>query len=179
MNFNEWFEKLKELAKDKYILDDQENWQKVYDRGVTPEEMIDELSVVVLSTQPKHTHPDIDGKWFGRTEIGGQQAYTIGPFDTKEECAQEAFADIGVDTVEVGKLRQFQPVIDADYIIDQLANEATDEAGEVAEDWLMHIDKESKEQLSEDLTAVLKQWLILNSQWPRFGGIYDEETIKK
>ncbi len=30
----------------------------------------------------KHTHADIDGKWFGRTEIGGQQAYTIGPFDT-------------------------------------------------------------------------------------------------
>jgi len=132
-----------------------------------------------LSTMAKHSHPDINGKFFGRTEIGGEQAYTIGPFDTKDDCVREAFADQGVDMVEIGKLRQFQPMIDADQIIEQLQCEAQDEAGEVADDFLMHVSAEDKQHLTQDLTNVLGQWLILNEQWPRFGSIEESEVVTK
>jgi len=133
-----------------------------------------------MSVMGDHSHSDINGQFFGRTYIGGDAIYNIGPFKTKEACAKEVFGCYpDVNSCRVGKLRQYQPVIDADTIIDQLRDDASNEAGEVADDFLLHVSAEDKQQLTDDLTNVLGQWLILRETWPRFGSIEESEVVQR
>ena len=102
-------------------------------------------------------------------------------FETEKECVEDAVKnydfEIG-DTIAIGTTCAFIPSLCAETILEDVENNAFDECGEVAEDWINFKDKENLEVLSARLTECLVQWLKETKQEPSFYKIEDIKTIE-
>ena len=78
----------------------------------------------------------------------------------------------------VGKTRNFEPSIDVDDIFERLEDDAFNEAGEIAEDYLWNIKKEESDELSTELTKVFNEWASKYNHEPHFYIIDDIEKIE-
>lgn len=104
--------------------------------------------------------------------------------DTIENCIEEAKQNCEEgehEFVYIGVIQNHVPVIDGEYIVDYLRDQAYDECGECCDGWLDGADEES---LETKLNEVLQQWLEETKQQPSFGRFseiycYELKTGKK
>ena len=99
--------------------------------------------------------------------------------DSIEECfgeASDCLGDSNVHELYIGECIPYtQYGIDVDMILEDIANDAYDYLGEVAEDWMVDVTKEQKSELKKELDAVFYEWLTKNSLEPTF---YSVENIR-
>lgn len=94
-----------------------------------------------------------------------------GPCDSVKECAEEAKSEgyNDTDTFAIGYVEPYQvKYVNSDQIIEYLQQDAFDEVGETAEDWLNYITKEQREDLESRVTKVVLQWLKDCKEEPTF-----------
>ncbi|MEK5251665.1 hypothetical protein MKX66_29660 [Bacillus sp. FSL R9-9530] len=113
--------------------------------------------------------------------------WTSDKYETKEEAIQAALKDwtdrmvadrASVDNeFQIGQFKQYVPWINADVLLDELYERATDECGEVAESWLSGIPADEGEKLQEQINKVTTEWLKGINEYPGFGSIENIESI--
>lgn len=107
-----------------------------------------------------------------------------GPCDTIRECVEEALAeDYSIDdTFAIGLIEEYNiGLYYADRIIEDLQQDAFDEVGEVAEDWLDYVTKEEMDSLNEKIYKVVLDWLEAVKEKPTFYKVhpFEECTLKE
>lgn len=104
--------------------------------------------------------------------------------DTIEECIAQAKSAIKsgfespTDTVFIGENIPFNPVVDAESVLEAIEEQACEFCGETAEDWKSfdpHKDSEIVSELSDELTSVVNTWLKKHDREPYF---YKVDGIK-
>ena len=94
-----------------------------------------------------------------------------GPCDSIKECVDEAL-DEGLELTDSFAIGIIEPyVIDYDFADDltyRLGEDAFDEVGEVASDWLNYVSKEDLQKLNTRITGVIKEWLKEIHEEPSF-----------
>lgn len=117
--------------------------------------------------------------------IGDEEDYRGVFFDTKEEALKEARNEVksddsysGDEVIWVGKVKTFTPVVSvADDLLYDLQDQAYDEAGYYAEDWLDDVKKEDQDELDNAIQSCFMEWLEKHPEYkPEFFTIEDSES---
>jgi hypothetical protein len=122
------------------------------------------------------------GKWM--YNLSGNEIWTGEEFDTKEEAIKEAKKEIqeeGLDNIsfEIGQIAKvFVSGVDVDFILENVAENTTNEVGEVGEDYLDDVTKEDRGELEEKLNQVLFKWIKEHRYEPNFFRIENTEKIE-
>ena len=74
--------------------------------------------------------------------------------------------------VYIGRYKPFEPMIDADGVIEVLQREAYDAADDAAEGYLDDLTREEVESLGEHLTKAFRRWEKHHGCEPDFGEVY-------
>ena len=96
--------------------------------------------------------------------------WTKDVFDSVEDCILDAKENYDIkpgETIAIGEPVYWEPYVDA--------------YGEATEGWDTYNyerDKEKVEQLSEKLTAIVRQWLKDNGTYPNFSKIENVRTVE-
>ncbi|QZY56691.1 hypothetical protein [Crassaminicella profunda] len=131
-----------------------------------------------------------EGKWM--YELHGSDIWQGEKFDTREECIEEARKEVAttnksnkefgyktIDKFRIGKTEDAGSYgIDADDILERISENAYDDIGEVAEDYLTDVKPEHEKELEEKLNEVLFAWMKKYKYEPSFYRIIDIEEIK-
>ena len=94
-----------------------------------------------------------------------------GPCDSVKECVEEAKTEgyQDGDTFALGYIEPYEVnYVNSDQIIEFLVQDACDQVGEVAEDWLNSIVREQREDLEDRVLKVVKEWLKDCHEEPTF-----------
>ena len=93
-----------------------------------------------------------------------------GEHETIEECLKEARGSNynNRKIVYIGIVVNWDSSIDTDQVIESIQCSAADYAGELAEDYLMHVPKERIEELDKELNKVFQKWKDKYSLNPTF-----------
>ncbi|HHY72261.1 MAG TPA: hypothetical protein GX497_03370 [Bacillus bacterium] len=134
-----------------------------------------------------------EGKWLINWNEDGIWN-SLDEFETKEDAIsygkanfEEIFEDeIGTEfdseienkVFYVGQITCFSPGINAEHVLEQIAEHAYDEVGEVAESYLENVSKEDCNILEERLNNALNEWLKETKNKPNFFKIEKIEEIK-
>jgi hypothetical protein len=70
------------------------------------------------------------------------------------------------------------PNVDVDMIIETLQEEAFEEGGDYAEDWLRKIPDEKIQDLSTQLNNLVKNWIVVNGYEPDWFTVGKPEMIE-
>lgn len=96
-------------------------------------------------------------------------------YDSVEEALEAAKLDAknddefkDMDTVYVGRIYRFVPVVDAWSIIERLQDDADDEAYEASEDYLQDVSDEEANKLEAMLTETFNKWAKETGNEPSF-----------
>lgn len=126
--------------------------------------------------------------------------YSLDAFDTKEEAIEDGIQQYkehlaGISTelfdndysypespsgwFEVGERKDFVPYVDSDLIIEQVAEQASWQCGEIGDDWLNWdtVTEEARKELEENINKVFDDWLKKHSLEPTFFNIVNIEKI--
>ncbi|PTR77684.1 hypothetical protein DBA58_04810 [Bacillus anthracis] len=127
-----------------------------------------------------------DMKWMYNLD-SNNEIWTSDKFEMKEEAIQAALKDwtdkmvadraVVDNEFQIGQFKQYSPWINADVLLDELYERATDECGEVAEYWLSGVPMDEGEKLQEQINKVVTEWLKGINEHPSFGSIENIETI--
>lgn len=107
-----------------------------------------------------------------------------GDFDTKEQAIAEAIwyykedDDIDQDIIWVGQTKAISLGVNVDRIIEDLGEEAYDQSGEYAEDYLTDVKKSHQRILEERLNNVLYSWMKEFKYEPNFYTVENVEEIE-
>ena len=74
--------------------------------------------------------------------------------------------------VYIGRYKPFEPMIDADGVIEELQREAYDVADDAAEGYLDNLTRAEVESLGEHLTKAFRRWEKQHGCEPDFGKVY-------
>lgn len=102
-------------------------------------------------------------------------------FDTIEYCIEDAKENYDVevgDTIVVGEVVPYEVSVFAGHVLEDLEQNAYEECGEAAEDWETFNYKEDRDkldELSDQLTEVVKAWL---KKYNRMHDFYKIENIE-
>lgn len=77
----------------------------------------------------------------------------------------------------VGEKHEFEPCVDADSIIEYVGCCAYDECGEIAEDYLYDVPRETVDNLQDKIQSVFDDWLDDNNLRPSFYSVINIEEI--
>lgn len=118
-----------------------------------------------------------DGKWC----YSFNEEHFEETFETKEEAIEEAlwyYKDdkLDQDFIWVGQTKSIRLGVDTYQIIEGLQEEAYEQAGEVAENFLHNIKPDDMKELEESLNKALFAWMDKFKHNPRF---YTVENIEK
>lgn len=132
------------------------------------------------------------GKWM--YNIGGYDIWMGGCFETKQEAIEEgkeeAIAENKINlergfdievikSFDVGQISSISPSgVDVDSILENVAENTGDEAGEAAEDYLMDVTNEHAAELEEKLNEVLFAWMKKYKYEPNFFVMENTEEIE-
>ena len=107
-------------------------------------------------------------------------------FDTIEECIADAKRDLDYYDEEkdsfsvfIGECADFTPYVDARHVLENIEEDAIEFAGDAAEMWdAFDAQKDGKilDELSDELTKVVREWLKKHGREPRFCAV---ENIKQ
>lgn len=110
-------------------------------------------------------------KEYSWTRTLSDEIWRNGKYDSIQECVVEAL-NCGYtleDTFAIGLVEPYEINYDfADLITERLADDAYEEVGEVAEDWLYKIPKEHMDNLNDRITSIVKGWLEEIKETPSF-----------
>lgn len=106
-------------------------------------------------------------------------------FDSKEAALKAGMEEAKrerADTITVGRVEEFVP--DAGrysyLLIDDLRDQAYDEGGDYADDWLDDVNNDDFEDLGNLLDDAVKRWLDRHPEYkPNFYTLTDTETFNK
>lgn len=99
-----------------------------------------------------------DGEYFVRCDSDTREG-AIEEVDKGEIFDQEdLMTDWGVRSFYIGKVYEFEPVVDVDSIIERLQCEYECEVGESADGYLSDASIEELEDLKQRLTKTFKEW---------------------
>jgi hypothetical protein len=105
-------------------------------------------------------------------------------FDTKEEAInagreESKELDLDIEQFRVGQLSKYFPRVDFDYIVENAAEQAYDDCGEIAESWLeqKYLDKNVVTKYNEKLNALFYEFLAETNEIPSFGRIVNIEIV--
>lgn len=120
-----------------------------------------------------------DVKWCHSHSL--DKDYWNGTFDTKKEAiadAESSYCDGYTREFYIGQaVVTFQPFIDADDVLERIAEEAYDE-NEYAEEYLDDVTTIDKNELSAMLNSALKKWLKKHPYYkPTFYSIKHIEKV--
>ena len=125
------------------------------------------------------------GKWM--YNLTGNETWWGEAFETKEEAIKEGRKEakkeeldiMCISSFEVGQIAEV-PIsgIDVDFVLENVAENTTDECGEVGDDYLSDVTKEDEEELEEKLNEVLFAWIEEHNYKPDFYKIENIETIE-
>ena len=124
-----------------------------------------------------------DVKW--SYAIGDKEDYRGVFFNTKEEALEEARNEMqtddtysGDEVIWVGKVKTFTPIVSvADDLLYDFQDQAYDEAGYYAEDWLDDVKKEDQDELDNAFQSCFMEWLEKHPEYkPDFFTIEDSES---
>lgn len=103
-------------------------------------------------------------------------------FEAEEHSSREAAAAagfeecLGADIIWTGVIAPAaRHTIDADDVIERLREEAHEEVGEVADEWLENVSAEEVAELAHDLNAALTAWLDRHKLQPTYFAVQDVE----
>ena len=105
-----------------------------------------------------------------------------GIYDSREEAIREATNEALIDDVKKFKIGICEAVcnygIDADEVLERIAEKTYEDVGEVAEDYLNDVTKEHKEELKDKLNEVFYAWQEKYNYKPCFYNVVSEEIIE-
>ena len=113
-----------------------------------------------------------------------EEFWNHGLFDTVEECIQDAKENYDIEsgeTITIGEAVWYEPQVWASDVLEDLEQEAYEEYGECAEGWDTFDykkDREKLDELSDQLTEVVKAWLEKYNRKPYFYRIHNIEVIE-
>lgn len=111
-----------------------------------------------------------DGKW--AYNFWGSERWDVDEcYDTHEEAMEAGkLAAIEHDRggYEVGQLNVYAASIDVNQVIDNITDDAWDQCGEYAEDYLCHLPEKEVDRLGELLNEALNKWLDETNNHPGF-----------
>lgn len=122
----------------------------------------------------------------------GEELWNNNDYDTQEEAIEagiewykewykdeygEELPDYEPIVFEVGQLSVHVPYVCADWLIDQLQEDAYENCGESGEGFLYYITKREVGMLEERLNEALNQWLEDIREEPNFYSIENIKTI--
>ena len=81
---------------------------------------------------------------------------------------QASCFDEPIETVYIGEVCEFEPIVDADSVIERIQSDAEDEAGECADDYLEGVKIADKLKLESMLTETFNRWAVETFNEPRF-----------
>lgn len=122
-----------------------------------------------------------DGKWVYSTSMDIFQTNDF--FDTKEQAAEAGKADLTWNgecpPFYVGQAdnANFSLYVDPDDVLENIAQNVYEEVGEVAEDYLQHIDKDHLKILEKELNNVVHQWMDKFDYKPDFFKVVNIEKV--
>ncbi len=103
--------------------------------------------------------------------------------ETIEDCIKDAVEnydkEIG-DIIYVGEPVDFTINVDSDRVLENLEEDAFDFAGEAAESWepLIEAKRENLDELSEQLSKVVEEWLVKHGMNPTFYQIANVRAVE-
>lgn len=103
--------------------------------------------------------------------------YYSGSYDSFEKALTDGIKDAkaeGYNKVYIGRVMEFVPRVDADNVIDNIAQDAYDKAGEFSMDYLEGVSVSDRLKLETMLTETFNQWAKETNNEPRFYTV--EET---
>lgn len=106
--------------------------------------------------------------------------FSSSAFSTKEEAIADGKEYHDGESFWVGQSAPYEDYLehfDADTVFDDLVNNACEEVGEVAEDWLDNIAPEEKMKLQDVLNAALVGWMKETKEEPIFYRIINIEKV--
>ena len=95
-------------------------------------------------------------------------------FDTMEECIRDYFENYAQEhpqeTIFIGECERYTFSVDGSGVIENLEERAYDECGECAESWepSSGVSLEDWNELDEQLTRVVAEWLEKHNDMPEF-----------
>jgi len=104
-------------------------------------------------------------------------------FDTKEGAVIAGLEEYNEDDrdqnyYEVGQIHLHIPSVNVDWLIDNVREEAYEQSGESADDWLDQVSREQQSILEERMNKVLIDWLKEVNEIPKFGTMTNVQTIQ-
>jgi hypothetical protein len=105
-----------------------------------------------------------------------------GDFRTKAEAIAEAEyyvyeADDDRDFIYVGQTKEVIVSINTNWLLDQLGEQAYEQAGEYAEDYLYDVSREHESILEERLNDVLYAWMEEFNYKPNFWTVENVQKV--
>ncbi|QBP91205.1 hypothetical protein E1A90_07570 [Bacillus mycoides] len=122
------------------------------------------------------------GKWMINGHADG--IWSSDYFNTREEAIEEGKKECDFKSGEkfyVGQVskEEISIGINVDSVLDDIAVNVQEQVGEVADDYLNHIDKEDYKVLEERLLEVVQAWMKERNYEPSYFKIVNTECIDK
>jgi methylmalonyl-CoA mutase N-terminal domain/subunit len=109
------------------------------------------------------------------------EIWTHGEFETIEECVKDAKENYHMELgkkIAVGITEFYEISVDADRVLEDMEADAYDECGESAEGWnLSEPGKEAVNELTDQLTNCVKDWLKKYNNMPYFYRVVDIRKV--
>lgn len=109
---------------------------------------------------------------------------TSDEYDTKEDAIEDGKEYFRsehyeeVDCFDVGEaVKPDIPRINAEWVIEHVAENMFEEVGEVAEDWLTEVSEEDLNKIDKKLNRLFIEWLKETNNMPDFFTIRNVKTI--
>ena len=100
--------------------------------------------------------------------------------ESVEECIKEAReCDVVGDTIFIGEIEPYEIHVDADALLEHIEEEACNECGESAWDWIpsRDISQDDINMFSFKLTNIVKSWLKEHNVYPTFYNIINIREV--
>lgn len=94
-----------------------------------------------------------------------------------EETGLEYKSDVDDKVFYVGQKERFAPSVDAVSILDDIAENAYDEVGESAEEYLGHVSTKEINSLEERLNKAFQEWADETNNHPTFWKVVNVEKV--
>lgn len=119
-----------------------------------------------------------NGKW---TFSSNEEIFNYGEeYDTKEQAIEGGKDYFDDDPFYVGQIESIGlgVSVDVDHIFEHINQEMCSEVGEVADDYLMHVKKDHRQELESELTDIIAKWMERHGYGPTFFSVVNIEAVE-
>lgn len=95
----------------------------------------------------------------------------------KEEYGENYDPQDSIKEFYIGQVEEYKPRVFAHHVIEQVSDDAYEDVGEVAEDYLSLVKPEELESLEAQLNTVFNQWLTETDKHPKFWRVANMEEV--